>query len=204
MDHLKFSIKEAARIRGVSERRIAHRQRKEDGESGKVARGRYVFSDHESSNFKHECADLESPEGRLALEEKLRTELEQTDQFQRRAMLICILAELEFDRVSSNKRMPEFRNEDRLLNKTELGWLLNSSCFQIGILSSEDLGAMAETLKRGIELLKEIKDCKLSEMTIDDSAWRFMIFNCLMEMLDEREKRGDQRVLVADNTGFRK
>ena len=47
-----------------------------------------------------------------------------------------------------------------------------------------------------------MKDCKLSEMTIDDSAWCFMIINCLMEMLDEREKRGDQRVLVSDNTGF--
>ena len=201
---MEVSINEAARIRGVSGRRIA--QQAQEGGWGvrKVARGRYVLSDHESSNFKHECADLESPEGRLALEEKLRTELEQTDQFQRRAMLICILAELELDRVSSNKRMPEFGNEDRPLNKTELDWLLNSSCFQIGLLSSEDLGAMAETLKRGIELLKEIKDCKLSEMTIDDSAWRFMIFNCLMEMLDEREKRGDQRVLVADNTGFRK
>ena len=201
---MEVSISEAARIRGVSGRRIV--QQAQEGGWGvrKVARGRYVFSDHESSNFNHECADLESPEGRLALEEKLRTELEQTDQFQRRAMLICILAELELDRVSSNKRMPEFGNEDRLLNKKELDWLLNSSCFQIGILSSEDLGAMAETLKRGIELLKEIKDCKLSEMTIDDSAWRFMIFNCLMEMLDEREKRGDQRVLVEDNTGFRK
>ena len=206
---MEVSITEAARIRGVSGRRIAQQAKEGGWGVRKVARGRYVLSDHESSNFKHEssdfnheCANLDSPEGRLALEEKLRTELEQTDQFQRRAMLICILAELELDRVISNKRMPEFGNEDRPLNKTELDWLLNSSCFQIGILSSEDLGAMAETLKRGIELLKEIKDCKLSEMTIDDSAWRFIIFNCLMEMLDEREKRGDQRVLVADNTGF--
>ena len=96
-----------------------------------------------------------------------------------------------------------YRFVDVPLNKTELDWLLNSSCFQIGILSSEDLGAMAETLKRGIELLKEIKDCKLSEMTIDDSAWRFMIFNCLMEMHDERDKREDQRLNVVGNTGLR-
>ena len=203
-DYLVFSIKEAARIRGVSGRRIAQQAKEGGWGVRKVARGRYVLSDHESSDFKHECTDLESPEGRLALEEKLRTQLEQTYQFQRRSMLICILAELELDRVSSNKRMPEFGNEDRPFSKTEFDLLLNSSCFQIGILCSDDLGAMAETLKRGIEILKEIKDCKLSEMTIDDSAWRFMIFNCLMEMLDEREKRGDLRVIVADNTGFRK
>ena len=76
--------------------------------------------------------------------------------------------------------------------------------FRFGLLSSEDLGSMAETLKRGIEVLKEIRDCKLSEMAIDDSAWRFMIFNCLMEMLDARDKRKDLRVNVAGNTGFRK
>ena len=62
---------------------------------------------------------------------------------------------------------------------------------------------MAETLKRGIEVLKEIRDCKLSEMAIEDSVWRYMIFNCLMEMLDARDKREDQRVNVAGNTGLR-
>ena len=126
VDYLEFSIKEAARIRGVSERRMAQQAKEGGWGVRKVARGRYVLSDHESSDFKHECADLESPEGRLALEEMLRTELEQTDQFQRRAMLICILAELELDRVSSIVQGPEFGNEDRPLNKTELDWLLNS------------------------------------------------------------------------------
>ena len=70
---MEVSISEAARIRGVSGRRIA--QQAQEGGWGvrKVARGRYLLCDHESSNLKHECADLESPEGRLALEEKLRT-----------------------------------------------------------------------------------------------------------------------------------
>ena len=92
---------------------------------------------------------------------------------------------------------------DHLTKQNWIGYSILLT-FQIGILSSKDLGEMAETLKWGIEVLKEIRDCKLSKMTIDDSAWRFMIFNCLMEMLDEREKRGDLRVLVADNTGFGK
>ena len=90
------------------------------------------------------------------------------------------------------------------LTKKNLDWLLNSSCFQIGLLSSEDLGAMAETLKRGIEVLKEIRDCKPSEMVINDSAWRFIIFKCLMEMLYARDKRKDLRVKIAGNTKFRK
>ena len=69
--------------------------------------------------------------------------------------------------------------------------------------SSEDLGPMAEILKRGVEVLKEIRDCKLSEMAIEDSVWRYMIFNCLMEMLDACDKREDQRVNVVGNTGLR-
>ena len=69
MDYLGFSIKEAARIRRVSGRRIAQQAKEGGWGVRKVARGRYGFSDHESSNFNHECADLESPEGGLALEE---------------------------------------------------------------------------------------------------------------------------------------
>ena len=196
---MEVSIREAARLRGVSERRI-DQQAKEGGWGiVKVSRGRYYISDNEFGNSLHDLTDLE----RLTFENKLRRELEHCRKLERRAMLICMLAKLELDRVSSNKRMPEFGNEDRPLNKTELDWLLNSSCFQIGILSSEDLGAMAETFKRGIEVLKEIKECKLSEMAIEDSVWRYMIFNCLMEMLDARDKREDQRVNVVGNTGLR-
>ena len=196
---MEVSIREAARLRGVSERRI-DQQAKEGGWGiVKVSRGRYYISDNEFGNSLHDLTDLE----RLTFENKLRRELEHCRKFERRALLICMLAELELDRVSSNKRMPEFGNEDRLLIKKELDWLLNSSCFQIGILSSEDLGAMAETFKRGIEVLKEIKDCKLSEMAIEDSVWRYMIFNCLMEMLDARDKREDQRVNVVGYTGLR-
>ena len=50
---MEVSISEAARVRGVSGRRIA--QQAQEGGWGvrEVARGRYVLSDHESSNFKN-------------------------------------------------------------------------------------------------------------------------------------------------------
>ena len=201
---MEVNIQEAARIRGVSERRI-DQQAKEGGWGiQKISRGRYVLEERGIDGIKPKGLILKTSKERLAYEKKLRSDLEDTEDCPTRATIIGMLAELELYRVGPKIKAPEFRDEDRILNDTEIDWLINSACYQIGLISSEDLSAIAKAFKENFKLLKKIKDCKLSEMVIEDSLWRFMIVDCLLEMLEARDKRGDQRVLVAGNTGFRK
>ena len=139
---------------------------------------------------------------RQAYETILRSKLEQTEDFLSRAMAICMLAELELDRVGPKRKGPEFKDEEGLLSKEQSNWLLHSECYQVGLISSEDLNTMGEALKKCHEMLKPLGES--SEMNIEDSAWRFMVFYTLIEMFEAREKRGDQRVVIAGNTGMKR
>ena len=201
---MEVNIQEAARIRGVSERRIDQQPKEGGWGIQKISRGRYVLEERGIDGIKPKGLILKTSKERLAYEKKLRSDLEDTEDCSTRATIIGMLAELELERVGPKIKAPEFRDEDRILNDTEIDWLINSACYQIGLISSEDLLAIAKAFKENFKLLKKIKDCKLSEMVIEDSLWRFMIVDCLLEMLEARDKRGDQRVLLAGNTGFRK
>ena len=181
---MEVNIQEAARIRGVSERRI-DQQAKEGGWGiQKISRGRYVLDERGIDGNIPGGLILKTSKERLAYEKKLRSDLEDTEDCSTRATIIGMLAELELDRVGPKIKAPEFRDEDRILNDTEIDWLINSACYQIGLISSEDLSAIAKAFKENFKLLKKIKDCKLSEMVIEDSLWRFMIVDCLLEMLE--------------------
>ena len=61
---------------------------------------------------------------------------------------------------------------------------------------------MGESLKKCHEILKTLGES--SEMIIEDSAWRFMVFFTLIELFEAREKLGDQRVVIAGNTGIKR
>ena len=63
-------------------------------------------------------------------------------------MAICLLAELELDRVGPKENGPEFEEEEGPLSEEQTDWLLNSECYQVGLISSEDLAAMGESLKK--------------------------------------------------------
>ena len=140
-----------------------------------------------------------SDQNRMEYENLIRERLYLTRDPNERIYLICILAEMELDRLRPKKKWPEFDNEDGDLNNEEIDWLL-SNCYQVGLISSKDLLAMGNSIKKSFEALKTIGS--LDELILEESAWSFMALDSIFKMLENRESRGDRRVNIAGNTGL--
>ena len=106
---------------------------------------------------------------------------------------------MEFDRLGAKEKGPEFNNEDKDLNDEEIDWLL-SNCYQVGLISSKDLVAMGNSIKKSFEALKKIGD--LNKLILEESAWSFMALDSIFGMIENRESMGDLRVKIAGNTGL--
>ena len=72
-----------------------------------------------------------SDQYRLEYENSIRERLDLTQDPNERINLICILAEMELDRLRPKEKWPEFNNEEKDLNDEEIDWLL-SNCYQVG------------------------------------------------------------------------
>ena len=132
-------------------------------------------------------------------ENEIRDRLDQIRNPSERIQLICILAEMELDRLRPKEKWPEFNNEEKDLNDEEIDWLL-SNCYQVGLISGKDLLAMGISIKKSFEALKTI--ASLDELILEESAWSFMALNSIFNMLENRESRGERRVKIAGNTGL--
>lgn len=132
-------------------------------------------------------------------ENEITDRLDQIHNPTERIQLICILAEMELDRLGPKGKGPEFNDEDGDLKDEEIDWLL-SNCYQVGLISSKDLLAMGNSIKKSFEALKTIGS--LDELILEESAWSFMALDSIFKMLENRESRGDRRVNIAGNTGL--
>ena len=132
-------------------------------------------------------------------ENEIRDRLDHIRNPSERIQLICILAEMELDRLRPKEKWPEFNNEEKDLNDEEIDWLL-SNCYQVGLISGKDLLAMGISIKKSFEALKTI--ASLDELILEESAWSFMALNSIFNMLENREIRRDRRVKIAENTGL--
>ena len=194
-----ISLEEASLRRGVSKRRIT--QQVSEGGWGirKIGRDRYVLSEDEkrTSVPKRNCKI--SDQQRLDYENEIRDRLDQIHDPSERIQLICILAEMELDRLRPKEKWPEFDNDDGDLNNEEIDWLL-SNCYQVGLISGKDLVAMWNSIKKSFKAIKTIGS--LDELILEESAWSFMALDSILKMLENRESRGDRRVKIAGNTGL--
>ena len=194
-----ISLEEAFLRRGVSKRRIT--QQVSEGGWGirKIGRNRYVLSEDEkrTSVPKRNCKI--SDQQRLDYENEIRDRLDQIHDPSERIQLICILAEMELDRLRPKEKWPEFDNDDGDLNNEEIDWLL-SNCYQVGLISGKVLLAMGNSIKKSFEALKTIGS--LDELILEESAWSFMALDSIFGMLENRESRGDRKVKTAGNTGL--
>ena len=194
-----ISLEEVAARRGVSKRRIT--QQVSEGGWGirKIGRDRYVLSEDEkrTSVPKRNCKI--SDQQRLDYENEIRDRLDQIHDPSERIQLICILAEMELDRLRPKEKWPEFDNDDGDLNNEEIDWLL-SNCYQVGLISGKDFVAIGNSIKKSFEALKTIGS--LDDLILEESAWSFMALDSIFGMLENRERRGDRRVKIAGNTGL--
>ena len=194
-----ISLEEASLRRGVSKRRIT--QQVSEGGWGirKIDRNRYVLSEDEKRTSAPRYNKKFSDQNRLEYENSIRERLDLTQDPNERICLICILAEMELDRLRPKEKWPEFDNEDGDLNNEEIDWLL-SNCYQVGLISGKDLEAMGNSIKNSFEALKTIGS--LDDLILEESAWNFMALDSIFGMLENRELRGDRRVNIAGNTGL--
>ena len=194
-----ISLEEAAARRGVSKRRITQQVTEGGWGIRKIDRNQYVLSEDEKTPSALNKIRKFSDQYRLEYENSIRERLDLTQDPNERIYLICILAEMELDRLRPKEKWPEFNNEDKYLNDEEIDWLL-SNCYQVGLISSKDLLNMGNSIKKSFEALKSIGS--LDELVLEESAWSFMALDSIFKMLENRESRGDRRVNIAGNTGL--
>ena len=194
-----ISLEEAAAIRGVSKRRITQQVTEGGWGIRKIDRNQYVLSEDEKTPSALNKNRKFSDQYRLEYENSIRERLDFTQDPNERIYLICILAEMELDRLRPKEKWPEFNDEEKDLNDEEIDWLL-SNCYQVGLISGKDLLAMGISIKKSFEALKTI--ASLDELILEESAWSFMALNSIFNMLENREIRGDRRVKIAENTGL--
>ena len=194
-----ISLEEAAARRGVSKRRITQQVTEGGWGIRKIGRNQYVLSEDEKTPSAFNKNRKFSDQYRLEYENSIRERLDFTQDPNERIYLICILAEMELDRLRPKEKWPEFNNEEKDLNDEEIDWLL-SNCYQVGLISGKDLLAMGISIKKSFEALKTI--ASLDELIMEESVWSFMALNSIFNMLENRETRGDRRVKIAENTGL--
>ena len=194
-----ISLEEAAARRGVSKRRITQQVTEGGWGIRKIDRNQYVLSEDEKTPSALNKIRKFSDQYRLEYENSIRERLDLTQDPNERIYLICILAEMELDRLRPKEKWPEFNNEDKDLNDEEIDWLL-SNCYHVGLISGKDLVAMGNSIKKSFEALKSIGS--LDELTLEESAWSFIAMDSIFGMLENRESRGDRRVSIAGNTGL--
>ena len=194
-----ISLEEAAARRGVSKRRITQQVTEGGWGIRKIDRNQYVLSEDEKTPSALNKNRKFSDQYRLEYENSIRERLDLTQDPNERIYLICILAEMELDRLRPKEKWPEFNNDDKYLNDEEIDWLL-SNCYQVGLISGKDLESMGNSIKKSFEALKTIGS--LDELTLKESAWSFMALDSIFGMLENRDLRGDLRVKIAGNTGL--
>ena len=194
-----ISLEEAAARRGVSKRRITQQVTEGGWGIRKIDRNQYVLSEDEKTPSALNKIRKFSDQYRLEYENSIRERLDLTQDPNERIYLICILAEMELDRLRPKEKWPEFNNEDKYLNDEEIDWLL-SNCYQVGLISGKDLEAMGNSIKKSLEALKTIGS--LDDLILEESAWSFMALDSIFGMLENREFRRDRRVNIAGNIGL--
>ena len=182
-----ISLEEAAARRGVSKRRITQQVTEGGWGIRKIDRNQYVLSEDEKTPSALNKIRKFSDQYRLEYENSIRERLDLTQDPNERIYLICILAEMELDRLRPKEKWPEFDNDDGDLNNEEIDWLL-SNCYQVGLISGKDLVAMGNSIKKSFEALKTIGS--LDDLILEESAWSFMALNSIFGMLENRESRG--------------
>ena len=121
-----ISLEEAAARRGVSKRRITQQVTEGGWGIRKIDWNQYVLSEDEKTPSALKQNKKFSDQYRLEYENSVRERLDLTQDLNERIYLICVLAEMEFDRLGPKEKGPEFNNEDKDLNDEEIDWLLTN------------------------------------------------------------------------------
>ena len=210
-----ISIKEAAAIRGVSERRISQLAKEPGSGVWRVERGRYSFEPPHKEDHLREADEVlyqaewlyekgETEEAENIWERFLKSEIENTQRSAGiRAVALLNLIWFEDTQLRDKSGVPkksfaELFHENNLrdsFSEDQFDYLVNHSHFDLGMITPDDQAELVKEIRSKFNKLMQLSSPKTSLPEIDKLNWHLITIEILKNvMLSRREREEKPRI----------
>ena len=210
-----ISIKEAAAIRGVSERRISQLAKEPGSGVWRIERGRYSFEPPHKEDHLRKADEVlyqaewlyekgETEEAENIWERFLKSEIENTQRSAGiRAVALLNLIWFEDTQLREKAGVPqksfaELFHENKLedtFSEEQCDYLVNHSHFDLGMITPDDQAELVKEIRSKFDALIKLSSSKLSLQEISKAEWHFIAIDILSNvMLSRREREGKPRI----------
>ena len=210
-----ISIKEAAAIRGVSERRISQLAKEPGSGVWRVERGRYSFEPPHKEDHLRKAEEVlyqaewlyekgETEEAENIWERFLKSEIENTQRSAGiRAVALLNLIWFQDTQLREKSGIPEksfaeLFHESKLednFSKEQCDYLVNHSHFDLGMITPDDHAELTSQIRNKFDVLMELNSQKNRLHEITNLDWHLIGIEILKNvMLSRREREGKTRI----------
>lgn len=210
-----ISIKEAAAIRGVSERRISQLAKEPGSGVWRVERGRYSFEPPHKGDHLRKADEVlyqaewlyekgETEEAENIWERFLKSEIENTQRSAGiRAVSLLNLIWFEDTQLRDKSGVPkksfvELFHESNLrdsFSEDQIDYLVNHSHFELGMITPDDQAELVKEIRSKFDELMQLSSPKTSLPEIDKLDWHLIAIEILKNvMLSRREREEKSRI----------
>ena len=210
-----ISIKEAAAIRGVSERRISQLAKEPGSGVWRVERGRYSFEPPHKEDHLRKADEVlykaewlyekgETEEAENIWESFLKSEIENTQRSAGiRAVALLNLIWFEDTQLREKSGVPkksfvELFHESKLedtFSEEQCDYLVNHSHFDLGMITPGDQVELVKEIRSKFDALIKLSSSKLSLQEISKAEWHLITIEILKNvMLSRREREEKPRI----------
>ena len=204
-----ISIKEAAAIRGVSERRISQLAKEPGSGVWRVERGRYSFEPPHKGDHLRKADEVlyqaewlyekgETEEAENIWERFLKSEIENTQRSAGiRAVALLNLIWFEDTQLREKSGVPkksfvELFHESKLedtFSEEQFDYLVNHSHFDLGMITPDDQAELVKEIRNKFNTLIKLGYPKTSLPEIDKLDWHLIAIEILKNVISSRRKR---------------
>ena len=204
-----LSIKEAAAIRGVSERRISQLAKEPGSGVWRVERGRYSFEPPHKGDHLRKANEVlyqaewlyekgETEEAENIWGKFLKSEIENTQRPAGiRAVALLNLIWFEDTQLREKSGIPqksfaelfhESKREDTF-SEEQFDYLVNHSHFDLGMITPDDRTELVKQIRNKFDTLMQLSSPKISPPEIDKLDWHLIAIEILKNVISSRRKR---------------
>jgi len=207
-----ISIKEAAAIRGVSERRISQLAKEPGSGVWRVERGRYSFEPPYKGDHLREADEVlyqaewlyekgETEEAENIWERFLKSEIENTQRSAGiRAVALLNLIWFEDTQLREKSGVPqksfaELFHENNLrdsFSEDQFDYLVNHSHFDLGMITPDDQAELVKEIRSKFDELMQLSSPKTSLPEIDKLNWHLITIEILKNVILSRREREEK------------
>jgi len=204
-----ISIKEAAAIRGVSERRISQLAKEPGSGVWRVERGRYSFEPPHKEDHLRKADEVlykaewlyekgETEEAENIWESFLKSEIENTQRpAGMRAVALLNLIWFEDTQLREKSGVPkksfaELFHESKLrdsFSEDQIDYLVNHSHFELGMITPDDQAELVKEIRNKFDALIKLSSSKLSLKEITKLDWHLIAIEILSNVISSRRER---------------